>query len=148
MLGSSLTDPDINDTIPPVLVVDSICGNINGYVYEKPNFENVGIDYCYVDANLTVNYNYSVVGSKDTATVFYFSGTLKDPDSEAIYTLISRDKNGNIKKFIYNYYPVKFANANSQLLLGNVDWKDSICYDLWTKNTSKSTNSARKYLLS
>ncbi len=137
VLGSSLTDPDIDDNNPPKMVVDTVCGNINGYIYEKASNDEVGIDYCFVVTSQTQNYNYNVVGHKDTATVFDFSATLKDPNVEALFTLIARDKNGNFVKLVYKYYPVLFTNSQANLNPVNVSWTDSTCYDFWTKNTSK-----------
>lgn len=137
VLGSSLTDPNTKDTIPPVIVIDTTCGNINGYVYEKPQGDDVGIDYCYVVQTQTQNYDYSVIGHKDTATVFYFSANLIDPNLEALFTFIARDKNGNIRKIVYKYFPTLFTNSNTELSLGDISWTDSLCNNLWTKNNSK-----------
>ncbi|MGB9851553.1 MAG: T9SS type A sorting domain-containing protein [Candidatus Kapaibacteriota bacterium] len=112
VLGSSLVNPYIGDSIPPELSYSVDCGNLQGYFFEPLKEPNTGISYVYVISDSTYNFVYFFENVTDTTTYVNFNGKVVDPYKNAKIVIEVRDRNGNSKRLSYFYEPPSISIPN------------------------------------
>ncbi len=138
VLGSSLLPLNMIDTTAPIVQMDTTCGEINGYFYEaKDTINNSGLDFAHVESSYTINYVYELNIPNDTSSYYTFSANVIDQNREAIIEMYCRDRAGNLVRVSHHYYPLIADYSHKKLNVGIVDWKASVCEDLWLQNNSK-----------
>lgn len=105
VLGSSLKNPYIYDSTPPVITFIEDCGDITASIedYDEPN--RSGIGYVFVIMDSTFNYKYQITPlTEQTLQVTLFAQVI-DKTKSAKITFEARDRNGNFRRFTYTYEP-------------------------------------------
>jgi hypothetical protein len=139
VLGSSLVNPYIGDSIPPELSYSAECGNLSGYFYETKVEPNTGINYLYVIVDSTFNFTYQLSTIKDTTTYAYFSAKVIDPYKKGKIVIEARDRNGNSKRLSYTYEPPNISFPN-ELVFSQVKPNDTLRKTILIKNNGSSIN--------
>lgn len=133
-LGSSLTNYYKYDSIPPIVKIKDECGNIRGDVSEVIDTNASGIDFATLVKNQTNNYDVYISNISDTCTYFYFTAKPLDRSKDGDFAIEIRDKNGNGQRYTYHYNARLFSYGPTAISLGDFDWTDSTCTQLWIKN--------------
>lgn len=139
VLGSSLVNPYIGDSIPPELVYNAECGKIQGYFFEKLKEPNTGINYIYVISDSTYNFTYFLENITDTSTYVSFSGTVVDPYKKGKIVIEVRDRNGNSKRLSYVYDPPSIQIPSS-LVFTQVKPYDTLKKSVLIQNNGNKIN--------
>ncbi len=125
VLGSSLNNPYINDSIPPSMFYTVDCGNIEGTIVDSLANNGSGLAYVFAIKDSTYNYNYSIPTILDTTNEIHFSARIINPYQKAKIVIESRDRNGNTKRFSYSYIPPELSLPN-EMRFDNVRPFDSL----------------------
>ncbi len=139
VLGSSLVNPYIGDSIPPELTFSAECGRIQGYFFEPKKEPNTGISYIYSIPDSTFNFSYFLNSITDTTTFAHFFANVIDPFKKGKIVIEVRDKNGNSKRFSYNYEPPSITITN-ELVFSQVKLYDTLQKPVVIKNSGKNIN--------
>ncbi|MCX7879098.1 MAG: T9SS type A sorting domain-containing protein [Ignavibacteria bacterium] len=139
VLGSSLFNPFLKDSLPPLLSYSVECGNIQGTFFEQDSSISSGISYIYVVTDSTYNYSYILGQTSDTTKIVNFSAKVIDPYNKAKIVIEVRDKNGNSTKFSYNYQPPN-VSYTKELLFERVKPYDSLSKPIKFQNNSGTIN--------
>lgn len=113
VLGSSLVNPYIGDSIPPELSYTGDCGYLQGFFYEPLKEPNTGINYIYVISDSTFNFTYYLGSISDTTTYVYFNAKVVDPYKKGKIVIEVRDRNGNSRRLSFNYDPPSITIPNN-----------------------------------
>ncbi len=139
VLGASLINPYIRDSIPPQLTYTDDCGRLQGYFYEPIQSPNTGINYIYVVSDSTFNFTYLLGELKDTSTYAYFTANVVDPYRKGKIVIEVRDRNGNSKKLSYTYEPPSISVPN-EVVFSNVKPYDTLRKSILIRNNSFKIN--------
>lgn len=139
VLGASLSNPYIGDSIPPQLTYTDDCGRLQGFFYESIQSPNTGINYIYVISDSTYNFTYTLSELKDTSTYAYFSANVVDPYKKGKIVIEVRDRNGNSKRLSYIYEPPSISVPN-ELIFTDVKPYDTLRKTILIKNNSFKVN--------
>ncbi|MCX7908391.1 MAG: T9SS type A sorting domain-containing protein [Ignavibacteria bacterium] len=139
VLGSSLVNPYIGDSVPPELVYSAECGKIQGYFYEQIKDQNTGINYIYVISDSTYNFVYFLPNITDTTTFAYFNCNVVDPFKQGKIVIEVRDRNGNSKRLSYFYEPPSISLPN-EIVFTQVKPYDTLRKSVLIRNTGKNLN--------
>ncbi|MEJ5285641.1 MAG: hypothetical protein CH6_3373 [Candidatus Kapaibacterium sp.] len=139
VLGSSLVNPYIGDSIPPSLTYSANCDILYGYFYEPLVEPNTGIKYIYVISDSTFNFTYFLDTITDTTTYANFNAKVVDPYKRANIVIEVRDKNGNSKRLSYKYEPPSISYPN-ELLFQQVKPFDTLRKAITIQNKSLPIN--------
>lgn len=138
VMGSSLLPMTMVDTVPPAKKIDTLCGHITGYFYEKiDETANSGLDFAYVDKILTMNCDYSLGEQSDSSTYYTFVADVIDDSKEAFIEIVCRDRAGNLSTIEHRFYPMNMKYSHDKLSLEAIDWKGTASRNLWVRNSSK-----------
>lgn len=141
VMGSSLLPMTMKDVNAPLSHIDTNCASISGYFYEKRDtVSNSGVDYAWVDKNLTMNYDYQLSAQTDSSDAFYFTGNVIFDTAEANFVIYCRDRAGNISTIEHRFYPLvmEFPYADNTFDFGTIDWKET------KELTAKIINKSKK----
>lgn len=136
-LGSSLQNPFTNDNIPPVLSYSDSCDCLNGIISDEISEKSYGIYYAYAVTDSTNNFNVVFDPFAPNMTEIHFTACPIDKSKDGKLMIEYMDKNGNTRIFKYNYNARNIA-YNSNISIGTIDAKDSICIDYKITNNGNS----------
>lgn len=125
VLGSSLKNPYIFDSTPPIITYTEDCGDITATIedYDEPN--RSGIGYVFVIKDSTFNYKYQISPlTEQTLQVTFFAQVI-DKTKRAQIICEARDRNGNFRRFTYTYEP-PFISYPLEILFESIKPYDSL----------------------
>lgn len=137
VLGSSLSNPYIKDTIPPFLTFEEYCGELAIKIRESEDSLNTGIAYLLVLKDSTYNYSWEHTKITDTTTYIEFYATPSDYTQEAKIVFDYRDKNGNGSRFSF-VYPGNNIEVPENIYVKNVKDDDSVVIYIAINNPNSS----------
>lgn len=126
ILGSSLTNPYRNDTIPPYVVADIDCGKLDGYVIDVLDSNTTGINYVWVVEDSTNNFRWHVDPIYDTSNYVKFYAEPIDIYQDGRFMMDLYDKNGNGRRYVYIYNGIKLEFPK-ELRFENIMWDETSC---------------------
>ncbi|MFC2131168.1 hypothetical protein ACFLSQ_07015 [Bacteroidota bacterium] len=127
-LGSSLSNPYVNDTISPEITIEENCGRISGTITEIADSNSSGLLFAVMSDksyNYSFNLNPAIMDSTYSTT---FTARPVDYMKPGRFVLEYRDKNGNGKSYTYQYFGVGLEVPGT-ISFGVVSKGDTICYD-------------------
>ena len=125
-LGSSLSNPYVDDSIPPNIFIEEHCGKISGTISEPVDPNSSGLLFAVMNDN-SFNYKYTL---NPEISDFTFSTTFTaepiDYMQNGRFIFEYRDKNGNGNVYDHFYYGVGMDIPDT-LDFGVVNNGDSVC---------------------
>jgi hypothetical protein len=126
ILGSSISNPFVSDTLPPKMDISEHCGLIKGKISETLNKNTSGLQMPLIITDSTYNYKWAL-DSTNNESYAGFTAEPIDYLKDGKFTVELRDKNGNGKKYTNYYSAIKITSENL-IDFGDVSWNDSTCY--------------------
>lgn len=105
VLGSSLTNPYIYDSLPPIISYSEHCGNITAIINDSNDANRSGIGYVFVIKDSTYNYSYKISTITDQTVEVTLNAQVIDITKRGQISFEARDRNGNFRRFSYVYEP-------------------------------------------
>lgn len=136
VLGAGLLEPDLEDNLGPIALVDTNCFQINGIIKDFPSENSSGINFARVNDTLTYNVDWILYNPQPGDTVITFKATILDINKPARFLIDFWDKQGNKNRYDYQYEPYNL-NYPIKLDFGVMSWTDSLCMPIYLKNESK-----------
>lgn len=136
-LGSSLQDPFIADKIPPKITFIENCYCLNGELTDEISNDSYGIYYAFNRRDLTTNFTIKFSDFSPDMTSIFFNACPIDIYKDGRLAIEFMDKNGNTRLFEHFYY-ARNVSYQSNIQLGSINSKDSICVDYSITNNGKS----------
>ncbi len=130
-IGSSINNPYLKDTIPPIIELSYDCGKVNGFAFEeflKPWIDtiNTGLDYAQVIEDSTYNFTWNITPITDTTTFIKINAEIIDARLDGAFVIDIRDRNGNGRRFRFRYNKLR-VRIPAEFDYGNVEVRDSVC---------------------
>lgn len=126
IIGSSISNPYIADSISPVININYDCGVVKGTAFEPINERNSGLDYAMVIKDSTYNFSWDITPITDTTTFISIKAQVIDIMQDGMFVIDIRDKNGNGERFRFNYHKLMIESPN-EFDFGSIDARDSVC---------------------
>lgn len=136
VLGSGLLQPELEDNMPPIALVDTNCFKINGRIVDFPGNNSSMVNFARVNDSLTHNVTWNLFNPQPGDTLISFNATIIDIDKPARFYIDFWDKKGNKNTYDYQYEPMKLKFSNV-LDFGVMSWSDSLCLPLALTNESE-----------
>ncbi|MGQ9819095.1 MAG: T9SS type A sorting domain-containing protein [Candidatus Kapaibacteriales bacterium] len=133
VLGSSLKNPYVYDSTPPIITFSEDCGDIYATIedYDEPN--RSGIGYVFIIKDSTFNYNYQISQLTEQTLQVTLSAKVIDKTKKAQIIFEGRDRNGNFRRFTHIYEPPLISHP-LEILFENVKPYDSISKKFYLVN--------------
>ncbi len=141
VLGSSLNNPFEMDSIPPEISVIEECGTLRGEISEVIDQNSTGLRFVQVVHDSTVNYDWDIGIITDTSDFVSIEAWPVDPEQDGRFMIDFRDKNGNGRRFEYNYI-ARIVSLPDTIDFGNVLIDQEKCIEFEVENTGKDTVNA------
>lgn len=138
VLGSSLNNPYINDSMPPEIYFSGDCGKIEGFVVDSLSKNGSGLGYVFVVKDSTYNYYYTIAPIEDSISKVNFSARPINPYQKGRIVIEARDKNGNTKRFSYSYIPPEL-NIPGEIRFDKVKPYDSLTKRITVRNKTDTS---------
>ncbi len=133
ILGASLTNPEYEDSLAPVVNYDVDCYEMNAVATDDDNISASGIYYIFVKENETENFSWEIDPINPNDSLITFTATPEDIFSDGTFVAEIYDKSGNLRKFEYEHNAVAL-DVPDDFEYSDIDWQDSVCFDYSVTN--------------
>lgn len=137
VLGAGLLEPNLEDNIGPIAVVDTNCFVITGVIKDFPGENSSGINFARVNDTLTKNVDWILFNPQPGDTSITFKATIIDINKPARFLVEFWDKKGNKNLYDYQFEPYYF-DYPVKIDFGVMSWTDSLCIPIFMRNDSKN----------
>lgn len=137
VLGSSLTNPYIYDSIPPVISYKDDCGNITATIKDSNDANSSGIGYVFIITDSTFNYSYTIPLITENTTEVTLTARVIDLNQKGQIFFEARDRNGNFYRFKYSYVPPQIKYS-PEVLFDNLKPYDSLAQKVKLLNLGRN----------
>ena len=137
VLGAGLLEPDLEDNIGPIAVVDTNCFVITGVIKDFHGENSSGINFAKVNDTLTNNVEWILYNPQPGDTTITFQATIININKPARFHVEFWDKKGNKNLYDYQFEPYYF-DYPVKIDFGVMSWTDSLCIPIFMRNDSKN----------
>ncbi len=139
VLGASLREPGIIDSLSPVFNMEHNCGDYIVRVRDKQDPAMSGLLYAKINKNATYNFDIHEEPFKPGDDEAVLKAKVKDPYQQARLVVYGQDRAGNYHEEEYIYYRTNIQFPGDYDF-GTVFWHDSICKQKSLVNNAKKTH--------
>ncbi len=135
VLGAGLLDPENDDIMSPVALVDTSCFYLEGQIIDFPQANSSGLNFATVDENLTTNFDYKLFPLQLGDSIIHFNASVIDIYKFARLVIHSWDNKGNKNTYQFIHKPIKI-DWTIDIDFGTISWTDSLCANFYVRNNA------------